>query len=218
MQGSDKSQGPPERTPEQSPRLEPVEFNRRARKRQQPTIRTEGQRLLTCIPGTLRPIAAALGTSVQSVHNWRSGVKRPGAAARAKLSAALGIPECAWILRPGYDASTHTPLETESTDTPARAGSPVPTTREACRDLLEMIQRTRREPDLTQSERINLYKAETRILTLQAELEQVAELSDPQSIARHPEFIRMTTIILRALQPHPDAAQAVRAAIDNVFS
>lgn len=68
-------------------------------------VKSEGQRLLMELPGSLATIAEEMGAkSPQVVHNWRNGYKVPNAAARAALQDVFGIPTRAWAigpLRPG---------------------------------------------------------------------------------------------------------------------
>ena len=62
--------------------------------------RSEGQRLLAAVPGSLAKLGAAAGVSRQLVSYWKRGEKLPTPANRAKLQKAFGIDPAAWDRRP----------------------------------------------------------------------------------------------------------------------
>jgi len=180
-----------------------------------PVVRSEGQRMLLCVTGSLRAIAAELGCkSTKSILDWRTGEKPPGANARARMWTAFGIPVRAWSVQPGgsLDEPRSTPLEL------AQAASPVgaPSTLEDCLALLNVIRRDRSQQGLMPSERVKLADAEARILGLRARLEQAAEFAESRYVHEHPSWIRLRRAILHALEPHPAAAKAVVEALASL--
>ena len=180
-------------------------------------LRSEGQRMLLHVTGSLKAIAAAIGCkSPQSVHEWRTGRKSPGTEARAQMFAAFGIPPRAWETRPGGD-STSALVTTASGGSPALAADDMPaTTLEHCMQLLLVIWRERQRPDLLASERIKLTDAETRVLHLRDRLESKAELSEDRFVREHPAWLRLRRALVSALLAHPAAAKAVADALADL--
>jgi hypothetical protein len=183
-----------------------------------PSVRSEGQRLLLLVPGSLAKIAAQAGCkSKQSVLNWRTGERKPNAPERAKLSLTLGIPVRTWALRPGTATAPDAP------DAAVAAGgglvdmpAPPANTLEHCLALLRVISNERSQPGLLASERVKLADAEARILALRHRLEGERELEDPQRLFRHPPFARFRTALLAALKSHPLADAEVRAELARI--
>lgn len=176
-------------------------------------MRSEGQRRLLAVKGTLTAIAAEVGCkSSQAISDWRNGVKTPIGPMRARLFAAYGIPVRAWSLRPG------TPLESDSVvavpeSALLESDIATPSTLDDCLALLSTIRRDRNQPDLMPSERVKLAAAEARILKLRSSLEQAAEFAESRYVASHPSWLRLRRALVDALEPHPIAAQAVLDAI-----
>lgn len=180
-----------------------------------PVMRSEGQRMLLHVTGSLKAIADAAGCkSPQSVYDWRTGRKAPGPEARAKMFAAFGIPVRTWSMRPGGESSTSTALAVDDASTSTDA--PVPTTLEHCMQLLRVISLERRQPDLLASERVKLAQAEAQILALRHRLECEAQLSEDRFVREHPAWARMKRVLVKALVAHPAAAQAVADALADL--
>ena len=174
---------------------------------QAPLLRSEGQRMLLHVSGSLAAIAEAIGSkSPQSVLDWRNGTRVPIAAARAQMEAVLGIPIEAWNRLP----ATH-----ESNPEPEEQAPPLATL-ESCLELLAVIRRDRMVPNLLPGERAKLVDAEARILKLRADLEQRAELSEDRYVREHPGWIRARNEIARVLLQHPAAARAVAEALERL--
>lgn len=180
-----------------------------------PVLRSEGQRMLLAVTGTLAAIAAEVGCrSVQTVADWKSGTKSPNPATRARIYTAFGIPARAWSIRPGGALDEPEP-EQVSSPVP---GIAAPSTLDDCLALLAVIRRDRSQTGLMPSERVKLAAAEARILQLRAQLEQAAEFAESRYVSSHPSWLRLRRALVEALEPHPLAMQAVLNAIAQLDS
>lgn len=181
-----------------------------------PVLRSEGQRMLLHVTGSLAAIANEIGArSPQSVLDWRNGKRSPAIEARAAMQAAFGIPIEAWTRLP------HT-LDAANDSMPAAPplmndpNAPLPSTLDSCIRLLLTIQRDSVAPGLLPGERVKLVDAEARILKLRADLEQRAELSEDRYVRDHPAWLRCKKALAQALLPFPEAARAVADALDRL--
>src|SRR4051812_12955406 len=87
-------------------------------------VRSEGQRLLLLVAGSLGDIAAACRCrSRTNVNDWRNGIKVPDPESRAQLWGAYGIPAIAWSQRP-HVAGKVEPPPAAPADPAASAGPP----------------------------------------------------------------------------------------------
>lgn len=84
------------------------------------SARTEGQRLLLLVPGSLTELTARLGAGRSTVSDWRRGAGVPGPDARARLHAAYGIPVRAWDLKPQGETPLAAPAAPHRRLTPER--------------------------------------------------------------------------------------------------
>lgn len=80
-----------------------------SRPRTADSARTEGQRLLLLVPGSLTDLTARLGAGRSTVSDWRRGAKLPEHDARVRLHAAYGIPVSAWDRKPERAADPMAP-------------------------------------------------------------------------------------------------------------
>lgn len=176
------------------------------REAQAEVIRTEGQRMLLHVLGSLEAIAAELEVkSPQSVLNWRSGARMPSQEARAKMYAAFGIPIDAWDRKP-----FELPVQPDAPVVEAfDPDKPAASTLDECRALIAVTKRARLQGSVSTSEMVKLASAEASLLKLRAELEQRAELSEDRYVREHPAWLRCKREISRALMPYPEAARAV---------
>lgn len=172
-------------------------------------IRSEGQRMLLHVTGSLAAIAREISpkTSPQSVLEWRNGQRTPSATVRPLVYAALGIPPDAWDKRPAGS-----PEPEPEPDPGAHRG----TTLDDCLTLLALIKRDRNKPDLLPGERVKLVNAEAQVLKLRADLEARAELSEDRYVREHPAWLRARNVISAALKDHPEAARAVATALERM--
>lgn len=174
-----------------------------------PVLRSEGQRMLLHVSGSLLAIAKAIGVkSPQTVLYWRNGRSIPSPEVRAQMQVALGIPIQAWTSRPAGDRA-ESPELSPSDDLPQ-------TSLEECLELLQVIRRDRHQPNLLPGERTKLVDAEARILKLRADLEMRAELSEDRYVREHPGWLRVRNEISRVLLAYPEAARAVAEALERL--
>lgn len=170
-------------------------------------VRSEGQRLLLQVQGSLGDIAAACRVkSRTNVNDWRNGIKIPDPDSRAQLWGAYGIPAIAWSQPPAVAGKRDSPPP--APPPPAASAGPPPTTLDACLLLLVKI-REESERVLLPSERVKLADTEARILTLRHKLESEAGLREDRIIREHPRWQAVKRTILDALDGHPDASKAV---------
>lgn len=175
-------------------------------------VRTEGQRMLLAVTGTLAAIANEIGAKTPTVHAWKVGAKLPNIQARARMQEAFGIPARAWSIRPG--GALVTDPEAPPPETLINGASP--STLEDCLALLSVIRRDRTQQGLMPSERVKLADSEARILALRARLEEAEKFAEAKYVTEHPAWLRLKRTILRALEQHPAAARAVADAIANM--
>jgi len=182
-------------------------------------VKSEGQRLLMLVPGSLADIAEVTRCkSRQSPLNWRNGVNQPDIAQRAALFGAYGIPALSWSQPPatqGAEASPPVGGNGHAAPPAAPDTGPPPTTLESCLRLLSKI-RAESERDLLPAERVKLADTEARILTLRHKLELEASLSEDRIIREHPRWAAVRRAILGALAGHPAASRAVCDALANL--
>lgn len=174
-----------------------------------PILRSEGQRMLLHVSGSLKAIANAIGVkSPQTVLHWRNGRSVPSPEVRAQMQVALGIPIQAWSKRPAGDAS-------DAPDAPdATPGS----TLEECMELLQAIRRDRHQPNLLPGERSKLVDAEARILKLRSDLEARAELAEDRYVREHPAWLQLRNEIADALKEYPEARAAVAEVLERLYA
>lgn len=172
-----------------------------------PMLRSEGQRMLLHVSGSLLAIGKAVGVkSPQTVLKWRNGASVPGPEVRAQMQVALGIPIQAWLRRPA---------EVQADEPQVDEVLPQSSLDE-CMELLVVIRRDRNQPNLLPGERSKLVDAEARILKLRSDLELRAELSEDRYVREHPAWLRIRNELARALVPFPDAARAVADALERI--
>lgn len=179
-----------------------------------PVLRSEGQRMLLAVTGSLAAIAAECGAkSPESIAEWKTGAKQPSASARARIQTAFGIPQRAWSVRPGGTLDPEPEKLAQTVGAVAGVSSAAPTTLDDCMALLAVIRRDRMQTGLMPSERVKLADAEARILGLRARLEDNERLAESRYVTGHPAWVKLKRAILRALERHPDAMQSVLDAI-----
>jgi transcriptional regulator with XRE-family HTH domain len=173
-----------------------------------PVLRSEGQRMLLHVSGSLLAIAKAVGVkSPQTVLHWRNGRSIPSPELRAQMQVTLGIPIQAWTKRPAGEQQQQ--ADAASEELPQ-------TSLHECLELLTVIRRDRNQPNLLPGERSKLIDAEARILKLRSDLEQRAELAEDRYVREHPAFLRVRNEIARVLLAFPEAARAVADALERL--
>lgn len=114
------------------------------------------------------------------------------------------------VVMPEPPASTEEPQVTLETAV-VRGGTP--SSLEDCLALLAVLRRDRGQVGLSPADRVRLTDAETRLLALRARLESAAELAEDRYVYQHPGWQKLKRAIVGALEPFPEAAQAVLIAI-----
>jgi len=182
-----------------------------------PLLRSEGQRMLLHVEGTLTAIANEIGArSPQSVLDWKHGKRVPAPEARARMQAVFGIPIAAWSMMPKTVVLDAGAPQLPPSMALADPNAPIPSTLDSCLRLLATIQRDSCNPHLLAAERVKLVDAEARILKLRADLERNAELTEDRYVRDHPAWHKCKRAIAAALVPFPEAARAVTDALERL--
>jgi transcriptional regulator with XRE-family HTH domain len=175
-------------------------------------IRSEGQRMLLDVPGSLSQIGKAVGASKQSIAQWRDGLYVPDDRYRRALASHFGIPFSAW----GAAEEPEPELELDDdTDDEELEG-----TASALRDyerLIKLLRTQLKNGKLTPRERAQLTDAFSRALTQKTRLERDREMLEDRTIRDHPKWQRLKKAIIEALLPHPAAARDVEAAVQRIL-
>ena len=171
-----------------------------------PLLRTEGQRMLLHVSGSLAAIAKTIDVkSPQTVLRWRNGSATPRMEERARMQVVFGIPIQAWMKRP----------EGDKPDTVDDDSLP-PNSMTHAEELLHVTRRERSVPHLLTSEKAKLIAVEAGLLKMRADLEARAELSEDRYVREHPAWMRIRNELARVLAPFPEAARAVAEALERL--
>lgn len=167
-------------------------------------IRSEGQRQLLEIDEMVSDIARRIGVDKRRLADWRSGRRTPPEDVRESFAGSYGIPVDSW--------SQWTPGE--APEKPGPYAGPVSTLDAVDRRLADLRRRRRRvsaESDLSK-----LDQTETQLLRLRAKIEHDRQTLEYRIVREHPAFARATELLLAALAPYPEAAEAVAVALDTL--
>ena len=185
--------------------------------------RTEGQRLLLAVPGSLSTVARAIGCSKALAGYWRTGKKLPASVFRSKLAEVYGIGVESW----GQTAAAETSVPSEygkapmfnasrssarPTETASHVANPAAVADDVLARFDEMIAdaRSRRQSKtLLASEYARLIGTEARLLRERA-------IAEREINRDHPEWQRWYKAVLDALHAHPKALADVVAALKRV--
>jgi transcriptional regulator with XRE-family HTH domain len=171
--------------------------------------RSEGQELLLAVPDSLQQVSDAIGITRAAVSLWRNGARVPEETHRRKLYARYSIPPASWDRVPGdMPPSSSEPAAAWFPDA-GDAASPL----DDCNRLLALLRSQLNRTDLIGRERVQLGDAFSRALAQKERLERARETLEARTIREHPEWRRMKRLMIKALIPYPEAAQAVEAAI-----
>lgn len=188
-------------------------------------VRTEGQRLLLALPGSVRQLADQLGGAVkfQSVHAWRTGDFLPSAKQRDKIGAVLGVPVSAWDQLP-RDALPPVDVDDDEADADDDQGgdelegdgsgqSLGQSYSQQIRELQKLLARR----DLIGRDRLALNESLGKALERRRKYELQTEMLEDRTIRDHPTWQLLKQTIIDALLSHPAAARDVETAIERVL-
>lgn len=179
--------------------------------------RSEGQRLLGEVTGSLSSIARSVGASKQSIAWWRVGEKAPGPAFRTTLQKVHGIPAASWDEGPRVTAAR----SADDALTPANGnGIVVPAFDGTTRDYASLIAL---HAGL-------LAGGQLRAADAQRSLEAIGKLREKQhreeqrakkpvsdrDVVRSAAWYRIREGLGTALKPFPEALAAVLKAIKDI--
>jgi transcriptional regulator with XRE-family HTH domain len=172
---------------------------------EQTTPRSEGQRLLRLVPGSLSAIATKVGADKGTVSRWRSGEKVPAEGLRLRLQTECGIDPAAWDRRPlGYGPPVPEPSA-------APPDSQLGTTLEETLWAMALIKKQLSVGDLTSSDRKSLTDNYTKLLAVRGREEARVEGFEARVVRDHPMWRSIVRGLPDVLRPWPDAATAVLA-------
>ncbi len=200
-------------------------------------LRSEGQRLLLEVEGTIKEIGTSCGVSHQTVIDWRFGRRVPGPPARAALWNAYEIPAAAWGRLPAGMQRAPAPV-IEVTGDGAGFGQPVigtngnghgnghaspaaelasaPSSLNETAQLLAAIRAQLAERDLLPADRTRITDTYTKTLALQHRLQRDVDLTEDRIIREHPTWQRIRAELARVLARHPQAASEVCDALERL--
>jgi len=170
-----------------------------------PLVRTEGQRALRLVPGSLSAIAGAVGVDKGTVSRWRSGDKMPNGPMRLRLHALYAIAPESWDRRPHG-----TEQERPTRDADATGAGPASVLDETLA-LIQELKDQLGDSGLSPSERKGVTDNLGRMLALRAKLEDKAELMEARIVREHPRWRDIARGLVDVLRPWPAAAEAVAA-------
>lgn len=159
-----------------------------------------------------------LQTTTVSISGWRSGKNVPTAPAREKMALApFGIPADAWDADAGPEKPKTSPAKKPSKKLAAPAGGQLVNAEVLARDYLEKIAQWRQAAEadgVTAAVKANYASLERQAIQLYAKVTGQAEATENQ-LVRSPQWQRLKTELLQALEAHPKAAKAVLSALQG---
>ena len=174
-------------------------------------IRSDGQRMLIGIAGSLSELARALGVGRSTVSDWRRGAKAPGDTARAKMRAVYGIPPAAWDRAVAAGAPAPVPAA-EALRSTIIGGAALPSTLALVEEQLAILRG--QQEGLTTQEAVRSADAIGRLLSRRAAMETAtADLRG--IILAHPDWIRFWTSLALKFEGRTDD---LRDLVDEVSS
>ncbi len=171
-----------------------------------PAVRTEGQRALRLVPGSLSAIAGAVGVDKGTISRWRSGEKLPNGPMRQRLHALYAIAPESWDRRP-HGAEVERPKAPDAASDETAPASVLDETLALIRELKAQLE----GGDLSPSERKGITDNLGKMLALRARLEEKGELMEARIVREHPRWRDIVRGLPDVLRPFPAAAEAVAA-------
>lgn len=187
-------------------------------------IKTEGQRLFCEVSGTERGLALKVGCGKSLIGYWRRGQRMPSDEQKHKLELLFGIPQRAWDVPPGTKLDEPVVGKKESkveSKTESKAESTLSSqvsksdTLSITKAQIDEIVESLNDNNLTNTARSKLRDTLTKLLALQGRLERDQELREDRYVREHPRWLALKKRIVSALEPYPQAAKAVLAAISS---
>jgi transcriptional regulator with XRE-family HTH domain len=166
--------------------------------------KTEGQRLLRAVPGSLADIASRIGCgSRQSVAAWKNGSYVPDDKYRQLLAIHFGIPYTSW-----------SPIGTDDTEEDDGSAS----AQGDYEELLRGLRRQLRRGGLTPKEQLQFTEAIESIAWKKDRTDRDRELQEDRIIREHEKWKVLKAAIIRALVAHPAAARDVEAVLTQMLA
>lgn len=181
--------------------------------------RSEGQRLLCNVPGSLSAVANIVGTVKQSVGYWRTGEVTPNTKQRTKLEQHYGIAPLAWDQLP---ATSRPPIEPDDEDDDQGEDDAVDDELEEEGDwdpiadqnaLIRSIRKQLGRKDMLPRERMQQQDMLSKAVVRKSKLLRERELLEDRVIREHPKWLKLQNALLGALLKHPEA----RRDLEDVF-
>lgn len=167
--------------------------------------KSEGQRMFLEEEGSESELAAKLGCGNAIIGHWRRGRRLPGGPQRYKLELLFGIPRKSWDVVPGTELNE----PKKSIDSISGNDDTLTITKKQIDSVLSELT----ESNLTDQAAAKLRDTVAKLLALRARLERDQELLEDRIVRNHPAWFRLKTIMLKSLEPFPDAAASVADAL-----
>lgn len=177
---------------------------------------TFGAVLLGRVGKTQEEIATDCGVSRALVGHWRNGLRVPSEAHQARLEVRHSIPRSSWQEAPPAAVAARLGAQAlrESNGRSSGSGGPSEGTRELALRLAgkatSLLDRIEQDEEASYRERAAVMTAVLQTLRLLAMCE-----SDEEKLLRSPHWQRLEEKICEALQPFPEAADAVSKALNR---
>lgn len=179
--------------------------------------RSEGHRQLRALHHSAGEVARKVGVSRQTAHSWKTGAKVPGPDFRAALERDFSIPAQSWGREPVDRGPRSAPQAQGAARPRSQAPAPArPSTLDEVVQLLAELDHDAGFDGILASELARIRDTKTKALALKARLESADQLFEATAILKHPAWRRIRETFVQALQPYPDAARALAAALQDL--
>jgi transcriptional regulator with XRE-family HTH domain len=172
---------------------------------------TRGSNALKAAPGSPADKAGRLGCSIDAVHSWQRGDRMPSDEMLGKIQDSLGIPRAWWLERLG--PASEAPESAAAPAAAVAAGTATPTAvADRADSLLADVDAAREAAASTHDpgERIRLLERAASMVKTLAAIR--GSLQSERQVLDNPHMRRVCERVMRALEPFPEAAKAVRDA------
>lgn len=169
-------------------------------------------------------IAKALGVSRQAVSMWCNGTDKPGQIVRAKIKKIYGVPVDAWdkLMTPSVIANEPmvpvspvpvAPAASSEASSPVACPAVEETTEAMLRAQVDRSKAIASDASLDPETRLRAEARLTHALRALAAYRGEADVMSEAKIVRHPAFKRMMIVLVKALEPWPEAMRAAGLAL-----